>query len=188
MSSDNPNYDNSVIEETGSKNQGYITVNVEPPPHDTGYEELEMTCIPGSRSGSFKSHDSANHSSPSTPKLFRMFKIGNSISALSASKSPQMGKNTLKRTASHTPEAPKQYTPVCLRRTQSAMSLGKDNRISGESLLSFASTSSESLSEDGQLPGRPRKSETRRLLTLSKIDPENYGELMVACVNAHLSF
>jgi hypothetical protein len=202
MSSDNPNYVNSEADETGIKLLTHVTVTVEPPRDcenffgshcidlDESYEEIEMMTRPGSRSGSVRSHDTSRsrepskhgsrgtiHSNQSTPKLFRIprFTGGNSIGALSVDDRTPV-KNALKRTASHAPEAPKQYTPMCLRRTKSASSLGKDNRFSGESLISFVSTSSESLSTDSQ---SVTKSNGGRLLRLSDLDPDKYGECKI---------
>lgn len=198
MSSDNPNYVNSEADEAAVNLLTHVTVTVEPPRDyqnalgnqcidlDQSHEEIELMSRPESRSGSVRSHDTSRSRDPSkqgsrgtinsnqsTPKLFRVprFKGGNSIGALSVDNRTPV-KNILKRTASHAPEAPKMYTPMCLRRTKSASSLGKDNRFSGESLISFSSTSSESLSTDSQ--SAPRRS---RLLRISDLDPDKYGKL-----------
>ncbi|XP_031559855.1 adhesion G protein-coupled receptor L3-like isoform X2 [Actinia tenebrosa] len=201
MSSDNPNYVNSEEDESAVKLLTHVTVTIEPPRDyqnalgsqcidlDQSHEEIELMSRPESRSGSIRSHDTSRSRDPSkhgsrgtinsnqsTPKLFRIprFNGGNSIGALSVeNKSPV--KINLKRTASHAPEAPKMYTPMCLRRTKSASSLGKDNRFSGKSLISFSSTSSESLSTDSQ--SAPRRS---RLLRISDLDPDKYGELIIS--------
>lgn len=137
-------------------------------------DELD-TCIShrsGSRSPSLRSHgitmtQSQNpsvrgsrgtvNSAQSTPKILRLPRIRPIGTSKKASESnPRYNtpvKETLKRTASHTPEVTRPAQFPSLRRTKSAsLSLGDDARFSADFSVSSDQTSCESLSSEAGTP------------------------------------
>ena len=146
---------------------------------------IGLSCWSGSRSPSLRSHEvpvNRSHNSSlrgsrntvnsvqSTPKGLRLPRIRGLYSAgtLKWSRDNIPVKETLKRTASHTPEVPRPLSPcICLRRTKSASSLSDEKRFSGDASLCSDQTSCESLSSEAPTP-------TRKMICLPV---ESHGKL-----------
>lgn len=113
----------------------------------------------GSRSPSLRSHTAAQSQNPSLR--------GSQVTMNSAQSTPKMlrlarirpvnipTKETLKRTASHTPEVTRPAKCSSLRRTKSAShSFGEDTRFSADFSICSDQTSCESLSSEADSPTR----------------------------------
>ncbi|XP_048581791.1 uncharacterized protein LOC5519041 isoform X1 [Nematostella vectensis] len=190
-SSENPNYEGSLGEEPNMAAD--VTVYIEAADNGSHYSINQDISRQGSISGSFNTSFRSREPSgsrgtvnsvTSTPRLqVTRFKSGNSVGALSMDDrvpAAPYTKNTLTRTTSHQPAVYRPpESPSFLRRTKSASSLCKDNRFSTDSLISLgASTSSESLSSD--TPSTPSGLVGKRLLRISDMDRDKYGELIVS--------
>ena len=95
------------------------------------------------------------NSAQSTPKMFRLPRIAPVGRPHESRPCHIPMKETLKRTASHTPEVTRPAKRSSLRRTKSAShSMGDDIRFSADLSISSDQTSCESLSSDAASPTR----------------------------------
>ena len=109
-----------------------------------------------SQNPSVRGSQATVNSAQSTPKMLRLpriLPIGGSRDSMPRNNIPT--KETLKRTASHTPEVTRPAKSCSLRRTKSAShSLGDDPRFSADFSVCSDQTSCESLSSEAATPTR----------------------------------